>query len=179
MPSIDAIKPDLIDADLRQIIEAAPLPGLDENPRSDATKSAIDKWRQAGDGGGTLVESGLWLLAGELDRSHTISQSFESADGSYWHGIMHRREGDYGNSKYWFRRVGTGHAVHRELGALLEQRQAEFNQVPVQQLFEPKALGGTLVDLCQMAMGSESAWQPELKQICWWEWQLLFAKVTN
>ena len=51
--------------------------------------------------------AGLWLLYDDLDRSHKISQSIHTPTGSYWHAIMHRREGDFGNSKYWFDRVGT------------------------------------------------------------------------
>jgi hypothetical protein len=50
--------------------------------------------------------SGLWLLHSFLDESHTISQNIASNSGSYWHGIMHRREGDFSNAKYWFDRVG-------------------------------------------------------------------------
>lgn len=50
--------------------------------------------------------SGLWLLHNFLDESHTISQDIHTSTGSYWHGIMHRREPDYPNSKYWFRRAG-------------------------------------------------------------------------
>ncbi|MCD0462582.1 hypothetical protein [Roseiconus lacunae] len=50
--------------------------------------------------------SGLWLVAGDIHRSHSISQDLPSREGSFLHGIMHRREGDYGNSKYWFRKVG-------------------------------------------------------------------------
>ena len=60
--------------------------------------------------------AGLWLLAGDLDRSHTFSQSLETPTGSYWHGIMHRRERDFGNAKYWFRRVGQ-HPIHEPLAA--------------------------------------------------------------
>lgn len=58
--------------------------------------------------------SGLWLLHNFLDRSHSISQDIHSPEGSYWHGIMHRMEGDFGNSKYWGRQVGP-HPVFETL----------------------------------------------------------------
>jgi hypothetical protein len=48
--------------------------------------------------------SGLWLYHDWLDSSHTISQSLPSATGSFWHAIMHRREGDFSNAKYWYAR---------------------------------------------------------------------------
>lgn len=60
------------------------------------------------------VRSGLFLRFSALDESHRISQGIESSSGSYWHGIMHRQEGDWSNAKYWFRRTGT-HPVMAEL----------------------------------------------------------------
>lgn len=53
------------------------------------------------------VKSGLLLWNDALDDSHDISQGVGSKTGCYWHGIMHRREPDYSNSKYWFARVGS------------------------------------------------------------------------
>jgi len=55
--------------------------------------------------------AGLWLYLDELDRSHTVSQGMKDATGSFWHGIMHRREGDFGNSHYWFRSAGRHPAM--------------------------------------------------------------------
>ena len=48
--------------------------------------------------------AGLWLWHDWLDRSHEISQSIPTPTGSYWHAIMHRREGDFSNAKYWYAR---------------------------------------------------------------------------
>ena len=70
-------------------------------------------------GAAACVRSGLLLFADDLDASHRLSQSVDTIDGSYWHGIMHRREPDYPNSKYWFRRVGPDHPAFAELGAAL------------------------------------------------------------
>ncbi len=49
---------------------------------------------------------GLVLLWHDYhDAAHEIVQSLETAEGSYVHAILHRREPDYSNAKYWFRRV--------------------------------------------------------------------------
>lgn len=61
------------------------------------------------------LQAALWLYVDELDRSHSISQQIHDADGSYWHGIMHRREGDFSNSHYWFRQTGNHHPVYGQI----------------------------------------------------------------
>jgi hypothetical protein len=53
-----------------------------------------------------LVRGGIWYALDELDAAHAIFQDEPSALGSYWHGMMHRREGDFDNARYWFRRAG-------------------------------------------------------------------------
>jgi len=50
--------------------------------------------------------AGLWLYFSCLDESHAVSQGLGTAEGSFWHGIMHRQEPDPWNSGYWFRQVG-------------------------------------------------------------------------
>jgi hypothetical protein len=57
------------------------------------------------------LQAGLWLYVDELDRSHALSQDLHDATGSAWHGIMHRREGDFSNSHYWFRKAGRHPAL--------------------------------------------------------------------
>jgi hypothetical protein len=65
------------------------------------------------------VVSGLWLWHDYLDESHTISQSIETPTGSLWHGIMHRREGDFSNAKYWYRRC-PGHPCYTSIAARVD-----------------------------------------------------------
>jgi hypothetical protein len=59
--------------------------------------------------------SGLWLVFDFLAESHRISQDLHTWYGSYWHGIMHRREPDPDNAKYWFRRVAKN-PIYEALG---------------------------------------------------------------
>lgn len=64
------------------------------------------------------VKAGLLQWHGALDASHQLAQSVEGLgahqSGDYWHAIMHRREPDYANAKYWFRQLKT-HSVFAEL----------------------------------------------------------------
>jgi hypothetical protein len=61
-----------------------------------------------------VLKCGLLLMNDALVESHEVSQSIPDATGSYWHGIMHRREPDYPNAKYWFNKVGR-HPIFPEV----------------------------------------------------------------
>jgi hypothetical protein len=57
------------------------------------------------------LRAGLFQWHDFLNESHELSQSIEGKGenqrGDYWHAIMHRREPDYSNAKYWFRQIGN------------------------------------------------------------------------
>jgi hypothetical protein len=53
-----------------------------------------------------LVRGGLLYAVDDLDGAHRIFQDDPGDVASYWHGMMHRREGDFDNARYWFRRAG-------------------------------------------------------------------------
>ena len=93
-----------------QAIDTGDLPGLGPEVRSSAQTSAalgqaVDALGLGGAAAG-LAKAAALLWHDHLDESHTVSQDIGSTDGSFLHGIMHRREPDYSNAKYWFHRVG-------------------------------------------------------------------------
>jgi hypothetical protein len=109
--------------------------------------------------------AGLWLYHDFLDESHRISQDIDTTTGSYWHGIMHRREPDASNAKYWFRNVGR-HPVFEELAkeaAVLDYRGAgkEWDAF-------------AFIDSCEEYRGTGSAEEEVLRRVQLREWELLF-----
>jgi hypothetical protein len=117
----------------------------------------------------------VWLLHDYLAESHAISQEIETQTASFWHAIMHRREGDFSNAKYWFRHVGP-HPVFEKLMARASELTAEHGETTAGQRltagnkWDPFAF----VDLCQSARRGRS----ELCDLCLdiqqAEWELLF-----
>jgi hypothetical protein len=54
-----------------------------------------------------LVRGALFYATDAIHEAHTLFQEAKGDLGSYWHGMMHRREGDFDNARYWFRRAGV------------------------------------------------------------------------
>jgi len=110
--------------------------------------------------------AGLWLRHNFLDESHALSQEIETPTGSFWHAILHRREGDFGNARYWFRRLGP-HPIFPVLNEA-----AAATGWPASPRWNPVAL----VDAVEQAARNQNA-QPSpqiliaVQQI---EWELLF-----
>jgi hypothetical protein len=120
--------------------------------------------------------AGIWLYHDFLDESHELSQQISSPEGSYWHGIMHRREPDYANAKYWFRRVG-----HHPIDGDLATAASELARLAQPDSASPFLIGQSrwdsfhFVDLCEAATSGGSAVGPLCRQIQQREWWLLFS----
>lgn len=54
------------------------------------------------------METLAWLYFDELERAHEVCQAMEGPTGAELHAIVHRREGDFWNAQYWYRRAGEG-----------------------------------------------------------------------
>ncbi|MDX1927296.1 MAG: hypothetical protein SFV81_12315 [Pirellulaceae bacterium] len=179
MPQVDSTLSHSFPHKLLELIENAPLSGLAAGPKCKSTAQQIETLLVNIPAlQGSLTEAGLWLLAGELDRSHSVSQSLETAEGSYWHGIMHRREGDFWNAKYWFRRVGR-HPVLEQLASFLganenAQQFVSSTPLPIRELSSPTKVAEVLVECCERALSSKPEQVNALQRICWLEWQFLF-----
>jgi hypothetical protein len=119
--------------------------------------------------------AGLWLRFDFLDESHHVSQSIDTSTGSFWHAIMHRREADFANAKYWFRRAGQ-HPVYARLAESARRLVADAKPgadtefLARQEAWDPLRF----VDLCDVALDGSPPIHTLAKRIQQAEWELLF-----
>jgi len=166
----------VIDIILEQIPEAPLGPGDPVSLASDITslnlKTLFAHSKIKNKSFGNCVLSGLYLRLNNLTVSHDWSNEISSPDGSYWHGLMHRREPDVHNSNYWFRKVGS----HPVFNVLLEKVQqfeggeTEINSLTGSGTWDPYKFN----NLCDEARGSGSDLESLCIKIQNEEWYLLF-----
>jgi hypothetical protein len=118
--------------------------------------------------------AGVWLLYDNLDQSHQISQGIDTPSGSFWHAIMHRREGDFSNAKYWFRRVGE-HPVFEHLAQRAAELAAELgDSQSATHLSKGRWEPFEFVDLCEAVARGPSTERKLCEAVQQAEWELLF-----
>ncbi|HVT89738.1 MAG TPA: hypothetical protein VHD56_12855 [Tepidisphaeraceae bacterium] len=124
--------------------------------------------------------SALWLRHDWLEQSHKISQRIETPAGAMWHAIMHRREGDFSNSKYWYRQA-NGHAASLPLSARANE---VINPFPADKTIFRITAGGwnpsALVDLVEQVHNRPDDPRHRLAvALQHIEWQTLFEHCTR
>lgn len=67
-----------------------------------------------------LVEAIALIACDHIDSAHKLIQKREDDAACYVHGIVHRREGDYANACYWFRRCGADFPALWLIGEAIE-----------------------------------------------------------
>ena len=147
---------------MKQFLSTPEPPALGSGPRANVQPlAALNRQldlalNQAGLNGARaeLVRATILLWHDHFDAAHAIAQDIETIDGSYVHAILHRREPDYSNAKYWFRRVGQ-HPCFAELAkrssALLKAR----DDAELEQRLLPRGQWDAFafVDACEAAAG--------------------------
>ena len=161
------------------LIEAAcALPPLDAGtPDSGARErlqgeSVGEAWAHTTLGDPSLGEcclAGVWLLHNCLDEAHALCQDIPTPSGSYWHGIVHRREGDDSNAKYWFHQAGD-HPAGEVIAASAAKRATTAHLAE-----NGNWDAGPFVDLCRRALDShDKRLMADCLALQQAEWQALF-----
>jgi len=169
---------------ISELLAGPRLPPLDPGKPNLAARAKLESLRPESIYGGAAPANremalcclaGLWLWHDFLDESHSLSQEIETRAGSYWHGLMHRREPDFGNAKYWFRRVGE-HEIFPALSSRVKEAVAGEKLASGLKYL---ADGGTwdpyrFIDSCEAALERSNGAVDLCRRVAAVEWRLMF-----
>lgn len=94
-------------------------------------------------------KASLHLWNDNLSAAHDIVEHMNTPTGAALHGIVHRREGDFDNARYWFRMAGDHPAFHG-----LQSRAVSFLQ-------GQRTVPGPLKDVF-VQIAAQGSWNPYL-----------------
>ncbi|MEC2075676.1 hypothetical protein [Metabacillus fastidiosus] len=100
---------------------------------------------------GLALQAAFFILNDSLSKAHDVLQDplvyDKNETGDYWHALMHRKEGDYNNSKNWFPPV---HPIHEQLNSKMRE------YLEIQSVQD----GGLQASLQKLS--EQSTWDPSL-----------------
>lgn len=148
--------------DLTVLIQTPTPPGLGPGPRAhvesirsleDRLDGLIRAWPRSARNV-ALLRALVFLWHDHLHAAHAIVQDLEDADAALIHAMLHRREPDYWNAKYWFRRVGL-HPVYPALVAEVARLLQGDEAMEVRARLLPAGVWNpaAFVDFCQEYAG--------------------------
>ncbi len=111
-----------------------------------------------------IVQAGLQMIAGEWDQAHNLVQNLETTEAWYWHGILHRREPDTSNARYWFRRLPT-HPVFEALSLKLREKGSFSSVMSKSGRWEPMQF----IEACSIAQDNPTS--TDIPTLQWWQEQ--------
>lgn len=176
MPAADAIRA-LLATPTPPDLGPGPRPGIEPlSTLATRLDAALAAGPRSGNAAATLRALVL-LWHDHHEPAHELVQDGATADASYVHGILHRREPDYGNARYWFHRVGR-HAAFAILAARAEPLLARDPELKAQLLPRGQWDPFAFIGACAAAeTGGPPARQNRLRDLQRLEFEVLLERL--
>ena len=121
------------------------------------------------------VLAALWLRFDDLEAAHEVVNRIENETGYLWHGILHRREGDYPNARYWVHRAGN-YPIYPYLAQGMAAILANMESLNAEAMKSQIKTWDSMyfVKLCERAVEEGGDFEKFCQQVQDLEWNLFF-----